>query len=43
MRVRQAARGVPSSPDGPMLVFTPDEWRSFATGSQTGERGTANC
>ena len=24
-------------PEGPVLVFTPDEWRAFATGVRAGE------
>jgi Domain of unknown function (DUF397) len=25
------------SPDGPVLIFTPDEWRAFTAGVQDGE------
>ncbi len=24
-------------PDGPVLVFTPDEWRAFVSGARAGE------
>jgi hypothetical protein len=26
-----------SSPDGPTLIFTPDEWRAFTAGVSNGE------
>lgn len=27
-------------PDGPVLVFTADEWRAFVSGARAGEFGT---
>jgi hypothetical protein len=27
------------NPDGPALIFTPDEWRAFLSGARAGEFG----